>query len=184
MNLPSTFEAVDLAHACRLLNHGPTVLVATAHGTQRNVMAAAWSMPVEFTPPRVAVVIDKQTHTRQLMAGAGAFALGIPGQSLADLCLAVGSCSGRDTDKFAHFAIEAAASPNLGQPLIHGCVAWLECRHLPERHTEVLWAAADTRVFSQGRWSFRDDNTLLHTLHHLGGGLFAMPARTVQARRL
>ena len=50
---------VSLAHAGRLINHGPTVLVGSAHGGRRSVMAAAWSMPVEFVPPRVAVVIDR-----------------------------------------------------------------------------------------------------------------------------
>jgi flavin reductase (DIM6/NTAB) family NADH-FMN oxidoreductase RutF len=36
-------------------------------------MAAAWSMPVEFTPPRIAVVIDKHTFTRELVVASGAF---------------------------------------------------------------------------------------------------------------
>ena len=50
------FQPVAPEHASRLINHGPTVLVTSADGERRNVMAAAWSMPVEFTPPRVAVV--------------------------------------------------------------------------------------------------------------------------------
>ena len=50
---------IALAQACRLVNHGPTVLVSAVHAGRRNVMAAAWSMPVEFTPPRIAVVVDK-----------------------------------------------------------------------------------------------------------------------------
>lgn len=49
---------------------------------------------------------------------------------------------------------------------------------------EVVWAAADPRVFDGGRWSFRDDNTELHTLHHLGGGHFAWPQRCEQAKPL
>jgi flavin reductase (DIM6/NTAB) family NADH-FMN oxidoreductase RutF len=60
------FRPVALEHASRLINHGPTVLITSAHGGHRNVMAAAWSMPVEFTPPRIAVVIDKKTFTREL----------------------------------------------------------------------------------------------------------------------
>jgi hypothetical protein len=72
-------EEIAPAHACRLINHGPTVIVSTAHGTRRNLMAAAWSMPVEFTPPRIAVVIDKSTWTRELHTlhhlGGGRFAL-------------------------------------------------------------------------------------------------------------
>jgi hypothetical protein len=64
----SAFIPVAPNHASRLVNHGPTVLVTSAHGGRRNVMAAAWSMPVEFTPPRIAVVIDKKTFTRELVA--------------------------------------------------------------------------------------------------------------------
>ncbi|MEY4750682.1 MAG: hypothetical protein RIQ60_2896 [Pseudomonadota bacterium] len=60
-------------------------------------------------------------------------------------------------DKFARHALRCTPGPVLGLPLVHGCVAWLELRHLPEAHTE------------------------LHTLHHLGGGVFAVPSRTVVA---
>lgn len=187
-------EPVALAHASRLINHGPTVLVTSAHGASRNIMAAAWSMPVEFTPPRIAVVIDKATFTRELVMASGAFGLCIPGAALADLTYAVGSSSGRDGDKFARHGIATVAGPVLGMPLLEqGCAAWLECRLIPERHTEqaydtcfaeVVAAAADPRVFAQGHWSLRDDNAALHTLHHLGAGLFAQAAATVQARPL
>ena len=64
---------VDLSHASRLINHGPTVLVSTSHAGRQNVMAAAWSMPVEFSPPRIAVVIDKSTYTRDLILASGQF---------------------------------------------------------------------------------------------------------------
>lgn len=182
---------VELHHASRLVNHGPTVLVTTAHGGRRNVMAAAWSMPVEFTPPRIAVVVDKKTFTRELLQASGAFALCLPVPALADLSFRVGSETGRDVDKFARHAIAHLPGPVLGLPWIGGCCAWLELRHIPEPHVEdaydtvygeVVSAAADERVFVQGRWSFRDDNADLHTLHHLGGGAFAVPSRRVQGR--
>jgi flavin reductase (DIM6/NTAB) family NADH-FMN oxidoreductase RutF len=44
---------VDLAKAYLLLNHGPVTLVSSAHGGRRNVMAAAWTMPLDFSPPRL-----------------------------------------------------------------------------------------------------------------------------------
>ncbi len=91
---------VALGHASRLINHGPTVLVTSVHGARRNVMAAAWSMPVEFTPPRVAVVIDKSTFTHGLVMASGCFALNLPGRALADLTFTAGSTSGRAVDKF------------------------------------------------------------------------------------
>ena len=186
-------QDVSLEHANRLINHGPTVLVSSAHDGRRNVMAAAWSMPVEFTPPRLAVVIDKSTYTRELLLASGTFALNLPCRANADLAYTVGSESGRDDDKFVRHAIETFPGPVLGLPLVASCVAWLECRVISEPHAqdaydtffaEVVSALADDHVFAQGRWSFRDDNTAWHTLHHLGGGSFALPAATVQARAL
>jgi flavin reductase (DIM6/NTAB) family NADH-FMN oxidoreductase RutF len=191
-------QPVDLSHACRLVNHGPTVLVSAAHNGRCNVMAAAWSMPVEFTPPRIAVVIDKSTFTRELVLSSGMLALNLPCRALADAAYTVGSVSGRDvdaagSDKFAQYGIEAFAGPALSLPLVEGCVAWLECRQIDEPRSqerydtffcEVVSAQADARVFAKGRWSFRADNAELHTLHHLGAGLFAVPAQTVQGERL
>lgn len=190
----SVFQPVALAHASRLINHGPTVLVSTAHQGQRNIMTAAWSMPVEFTPPRVAVVVDKQTWTRELLQASGAFALLIPGVALADLTYALGSVSGREGDKFERFGLPTLSSPQLGLPLLEqGVAAWLECRWLPEAQAEgaydtffaeVVGAAADPRVFVDGRWHLTAENRDLHTLHHLGGGQFAVAGEPLQARPL
>jgi flavin reductase (DIM6/NTAB) family NADH-FMN oxidoreductase RutF len=188
------FRPVALEHASRLINHGPTVLVTSAAGARRNVMAAAWSMPVEFMPPRIAVVIDKRTFTRELVTASGVFGLCIPGAALADLTYAVGCQSGRSVDKFTLHGIVAKTGPVLGVPLIEsGCAAWLECRLIREPHTEdaydtcfaeVLAAAADERIFSGGHWSFRDDNVGLQSIHHLGGGNFVRAGGMLRARPL
>ena len=188
----SRFRPVALEHASRLINHGTTVLVTSAHGGRRNVMAAAWSMPVEFTPPRIAVVIDKRTYTKELVAASGAVGICLPGTALADLTYAVGSQSGRTVDKFADHGIAAQAGPVLGVPLIEsGCAAWLECRLIREAHAEdaydtcfaeVVAAAADERVFAGGRWSFRDDNLELQTIHHLGAGNFVRAGGVLRAQ--
>lgn len=190
------FQPVVLEHASRLINHGPTVLVTSRSkdGSRRNIMAAAWSMPVEFTPPRIAIVIDKKTFTRELVQDSGAFGICIPGVALADLTYAVGSTTGRDGDKFAQHGIDAMDGPVLGLPVLEaGCAAWLECRWIPEAHTEdaydtcfgeVVAAAADERVFQRGRWSFRDDNHALQTIHHLGAGNFVHAGQVIQAKPL
>ena len=186
------FRRVALEHASRLINHGPTVLVTSTDGTRRNVMAAAWSMPVEFTPPRIAVVIDKHTFTRELVMASGVFGLCIPGTGLVDLTYAVGSESGRAGDKFARHGIVATAGAVLGVPLIaSGCIAWLECRLISEPHAEeaydtcfaeVVAASADERIFVGGHWSVRDDNASLHTIHQLGGGNFACAGDVLRAK--
>jgi len=196
-NRPSLFQPVALEHASRLLNHGPTVLVTSAAGGKRDIMSAAWSMPVEFSPPRIAVVIDKNTFTRELVMASGHVGLCIPGAAFADKAYAVGSTSGRDLaprDKFDAYAIPTVTGPVLGLPLVEeGVAAWLECRLIPERHTEeaydtcfveVVSAAADPRVFARGHWEFNEGNADLHTLHHLGAGVFVCAGRTVRAQPL
>ena len=189
-----SFRPVALEHASRLVNHGPTVLVTSTAGAHRNVMAAAWSMPVEFTPPRIAVVIDKHTFTRELVMASGAFGICLPGMALADLTWAVGGESGRAVDKFARYGIVARVGPVLGMPLIEArCAAWLECRLIREPHAEnaydtcfaeVVAAAADERIFANGHWSFRDDNLELQTIHHLGGGNFVRAGGVLRAKPL
>ncbi|MFN4326846.1 MAG: flavin reductase family protein [Azonexus sp.] len=172
-------QAVELEKSYLLLNHGPVTLVSAAHDGRRNVMAAAWVMPLDFSPPKVAVVIDGRTFTRALIEASGAFVLNIPCRAMAEQVLAVGSCSGREVDKFAAFALGASAEAVTPAPLIDGCIAWLACKVIPEAHNqqrydlfiaEVVGAWADPRVFAAGRWRFPSDD--LRTLHYLAGGNF------------
>jgi len=182
----SMLKNVPLSQAYRLLNHGPTVLVSTAHGEQRNVMAAAWNMPLDFDPPKIAIVIDKQTYTRELIESSGHFAINVPCRAQVKMVVEVGSSSGRELigkpagDKFAAFDLPTFAATQIDAPLLEGCVAWLECRLIPEPHiqsaydlflAEVVAAHADERVFSNGRWHFEGHDDL-RTIHHIAGGNF------------
>lgn len=185
---------IELAKAYRLLNHGPTVLVTTAHGTQRNIMAAAWNMPLDFDPPRIAIVIDKKTYTRELIEASGSFAINVPCRAQAGMVVTVGSSSGRElldkaeADKFAAFNLPTFAASKIAAPLLQGCVAWLECKVIPEPHiqetydlflAQVVAARADDRVFSDGRWHFKGHEEL-RTIHHVAGGAFMTIGETFQ----
>jgi flavin reductase (DIM6/NTAB) family NADH-FMN oxidoreductase RutF len=187
---------VNLAQAYRLLNHGPTVLVTSAHGEQRNIMAAAWNMPLDFDPPKIAIVIDKHTYTRQLIEASGSFVINVPCRALAEMTVRVGSSSGREllgkpqADKFAAFDIPTFAASKIAAPLVEGCVAWLECKVIPEPHLqdtydlflgEVVAASADARVFSDGRWHFEGHDEL-RTIHHVAGGAFMTVSDTFQVK--
>ncbi len=174
-------QPVPLDRCTRLLNHGPTVLVSADHDGRRNVMAAAWSMPLDFTPPKVAVVLDKQTFTRTLVEASGHFVLAVPSVAQAGLTHRVGSTSGRDGDKFDAGLAASQPGPATGAPLVDGCLAWLECRHIAEPHIEqaydlflgeVVAAWADDRVFRDGRWHFDGADASMRSLHHIAGGHF------------
>lgn len=174
-------QPVELAKAYRLLNHGPTVLVSARHEGMRNVMAAAWAMPLDFDPPKVAVVLDKATYTRELVERSNRFALSVPCVAQARVVHAVGSHSGRGGDKFADHGLQELAEPAAHSPLVAGCVAWLDCVRLPQPEQEarfdlflgeVTAAWALSSVFTAGRWHFDADHPELRTLHHIAGGHF------------
>uniref|UniRef100_UPI00311E7676 flavin reductase family protein n=1 Tax=Pseudomonas viridiflava TaxID=33069 RepID=UPI00311E7676 len=71
--MSASIAPVELSKAYRLLNHGPTVLVSARHAGGTNVMAAAWACALDFSPPKLTVVIDKATRTRALVEGSGEF---------------------------------------------------------------------------------------------------------------
>lgn len=174
---------VPLDKAYRLLNHGPTVLVSAAHAGQHNVMAAAWACALDFSPPKVTVVLDKATRTRELVEASGLFALQLPTLPQAAMTVAIGTDSAKAVpDKLQRHSValfEAPGHPHI--PLVHGCAAWLVCRVISEPHNqqaydlfigEVVAAWADERVFRNGHWEFDTAPDELRTLHYVAGGQF------------
>ncbi|MDB5849980.1 MAG: flavin reductase, partial [Rhodoferax sp.] len=181
-----------LDKATRLLNHGPTVLVSSAHGDVVNVMAAAWSMPLDFAPPKVTVVLDKATRTRELVETSGMFALSVPCVGFVAQTLAVGTDSAKTLpEKLQQHGVTTFAPADPAAPLVHGCVAWLACKLLPEPRNqqtydlfigEVVGAWADSRVFSGGHWHFEDAPDALRTLHYVAGGQFYVIGASLNIR--
>jgi flavin reductase (DIM6/NTAB) family NADH-FMN oxidoreductase RutF len=153
-------------------------------------MAAAWSMPLDFQPPKVTVVIDKATRTRALVEGSGWFALNIPARALAQATLGVGTDSALTMpDKLQHHGIHTFTPQDSDVPLVQGCVGWLLCKVLPEPHNqqtydlfigEVTHAWADSRVFINGHGEFDQAPDDLRTLHYVAGGQFFVIGESVK----
>lgn len=187
---PPHFQPVPLDKAYRLINHGPTVLVSSAHAGEVDVMAAAWACALDFSPPKVTVVLDKATRTRTLVEGSAAFALCVPYVGLAALTVGVGTDSAATVpDKLARHGVNIFHAPGHEPPLVAGCVAWLACRLIPEPHNqtahdlfigEVVGAWADERVFRAGRWHFDGAPDGLRTLHYVAGGQFYVTGAALQ----
>ena len=181
--------AVELKRAYLLLNHGPTVLVSAAHDGHENVMAAAWNTALDFVPPKVCVVIDKSSYTRELILASGEFALSVPTQNLAKLTTQVGSKTGRGIKKLTEMGVESFASENISAPLISGAAGWLECKLLPEPAMqekydlffgEVVAAWADERIFIENRWQFDDEkHPGMRTIHHIAAGHYFLAGAQV-----
>lgn len=180
--MDSHIATVELEKAYRLINHGPTVLVSARHAGVDNVMAAAWACALDFAPPKLTVVLDKSSKTRELIEQSGTFVIQVPTVALLQLTNAVGNMSLNDTpDKLKRCAVELFGFEGHDLPFVAGCSAWLACKLIPEPHNqqaydlfigEVVGAWADVRVFSNGRWHFEDADPGMRSLHHVAGGHF------------
>ncbi len=175
-------EPVPLEKSYRLINHGPTILVSAARDGVQDVMAAAWACGLDFSPPKLTVVLDKTTHTRMLVENAGTFVVQIPTVAQAQMTHYVGNHSLNDEPG----KLEAAGTKifhmnGFDLPFVSGCAAWLACRRIPEPHNEahydlfiaeIIGAWADSRVFRNGHWEFASADPALRTLHYIAGGQF------------
>ncbi len=182
---PAHFTAVPLDKSNRLLNHGPTVLVSAAHGGISNVMAAAWACVLDYgQSPKVTVILDKATYTRELLVASGEFALQLPTKAMVRMTVGVGSDSAKEVpDKLSKHGVKLFTVPGSDVPLVAGCVGWLVCKWIPEPHNEqtydlfigeVVSAWADERVFRDGRWHFESAPDELRTIHHVASGQWAV----------
>jgi flavin reductase (DIM6/NTAB) family NADH-FMN oxidoreductase RutF len=181
---------VPLEKAYLLLNHGPTLLVTATDGGKPNVMASAWNTALDLDPPKIAIVLSGESHTRHLIDRSHELALSIPSSEIADLVLSVGKTTGAEIDKFDRFKIRTFPAKKVGAPLIDGCLGWLECRVIPEPRiaktydlliAEVVSAQVVKGMFGPDGWIFAPKGVA--TIHHLGKGRFAVPSRTLIAKK-
>lgn len=189
--MSSNRVSVDLRRSYKLLNHGPTTLVSAAHGGRANVMAAAWVMPLDFEPPKLAAVLATDTYTRELALAAGELVINVPTVAQAELTYALGSVTGRDIDKLGVYGVGTSRASVVSAPLIDGCVGWLECKVYAEPHMadaydlfvcEVVAAWADADVWNGREWDWTA-HPEKRTLHHSAGGVFFAIGERLSAER-
>lgn len=169
-------RAYPLAKVYGLLEPGPVLLLATAGKVRPNVMTLSWHMPMEFEPPLVGCILSNRDYSFGLLKAARECSLNIATIELAEKVVAVGNCSGRDTDKFPTCGLTAKPAKRVAAPLVAECYASLECRvsdtRLVNRYglfiLEVLQAWVDTAVKEP------------RTLHHRGWGAFMVAGETIR----
>lgn len=173
---------VELEKAYRLINHGPTSLVSACHQGVEDVMAAAWVCGLDFSPPKLTVVLDKGAKTRELIENSGRFVIQIPTRKQARLTLGVGTHSlFSQPDKLQRAGVQLFRMAGYDLPFVGGCSAWLACELIAEPHNQksydlfigqVIGAWADVRVFNKGHWNFEHADPEFRSLHYIAGGHF------------
>ena len=71
-------RTLPLAKVYGLLEPGPVVLVTTARGDSRDIMAMSWHTMLEFEPPLVGCVISNRNHSFKLLKATRECVINIP----------------------------------------------------------------------------------------------------------
>lgn len=168
---------LPLNKAFMLLEPGPVVLVTTSDGGKNNVMTISWHMVMDFTP-QFALLTGPWNHSYQALVKTRECVIAVPTVDISRKVVAIGACSGSDTDKFEKFGLTAVKAKTMKAPLIGECLANVECRvsdHIG-KHDLFILDAVQAWV-DAGRRERR-------TIHARGDGTFIVDGRTLDYRKL
>ncbi len=170
-------KTLQLRRAFTLLESGPVVLVTTNDGGRMNVMTISWTMVVDFTPV-FAMTTGEWNYSFAALRETKECVIAIPTVDLLDKVVGIGTCSGRDTDKFARFKLTPVPGKVVRPPLIRECLANIECKVIDilARHSIVVLEAVAAYI-DVARKEKR-------TVHAVGDGTFIVDGRKLERRRM
>ena len=156
---------LHLSRAFTLIEPGPVILVTTHDGRKDNVMTITWTMVLDFSPV-FAISTGAWNHSYAALRDSGECVLSIPTVDLIDTAVGIGTCSGKDTDKFGKFGLTRVKARHVRAPLIQECLANIECRivDIIERHNIVVLEGV-AAYFDRARKEQR-------MIHAVGDGTF------------
>ncbi len=170
-------QSLPLEKAFTLLEPGPVVLVTTSDGHKDNVMTITWTMVLGFSA-QFAITTGPWNYSYAALLKSRECVIAIPTVDMIDTAVGIGTCSGRDTDKFAVFGLTRVRARHVGAPLIGECLANVECRvvDIVEPHGIVVLEGVAASI-DPARAEKR-------TLHAVGDGTFIVDGRRIDRREM
>jgi flavin reductase (DIM6/NTAB) family NADH-FMN oxidoreductase RutF len=169
-------RTLQLSKAFTLMESGPVVLVTTNDGTRSNVMTISWTMVLDFAP-RFAITTGEWNYSFRALKRTRECVIAIPTVDLLDKVVGIGTCSGKDTEKFGEFKLTPLPGKVVKAPLIKECLANIECRvvDLVRRHNIVVLEGVAAHVATSRREK--------RTVHAVGDGTFIVDGRRLDRRK-
>lgn len=167
---------LELSRAFTLLEPGPVVLVTTGDERTHNVMTISWTTVLDFTPS-FALVTGEWNWSYAALRKRKECVVAVPTVDLLDRVVGIGTCSGRDTDKFARFGLTPLRGDVVRAPLVRECLANVECRVVDiVRKHDIVVLQAVAAWFDRSRREKR-------TLHAVGDGTFVVDGRRLDRKK-
>jgi flavin reductase (DIM6/NTAB) family NADH-FMN oxidoreductase RutF len=140
----------DIAALFHRLSYGVYV-VGVGAGGRRDGFTAAWIMQVSFNPLLLAVSINPENASYELLHASGGFTVNVLKQGQLEMARHFGTRSGRTEDKLASMGWRPGRT---GGPILDQALAYFDCelmgRHRGGDHELVLGRVVDGKVLDPG----------------------------------
>jgi flavin reductase (DIM6/NTAB) family NADH-FMN oxidoreductase RutF len=168
---------LPIEKAFMFIEPGPVILVTTKDKNKNNIMTISWHMVIDFTP-RIAMSTGPWNHTFKTLMRTKECVIAVPTVDLAEKVVRIGTCSGKEVDKFEKFELTPLPAKGVKAPLIGECLACIECKVIDyvEAHGIVILKAE--RVWGD------IDRKERRTIHANGDGTFVVDGETINYRSL
>jgi flavin reductase (DIM6/NTAB) family NADH-FMN oxidoreductase RutF len=166
-----------LSKAFTLIESGPVVLVTTHDGQKDNIMTISWTMVLDFTPV-FAITTGEWNYSFAALRKNRECVIAIPTVDMLDKVVGIGTCSGKDTDKFAKFKLTPVQGKVVRSPLIKECLANIECKviDIVEKHNIVVLEAVAACIDAT-----RKEKRMVHAV---GDGTFIVDGRKIDRKKM
>ena len=167
---------LNLNKAFTLIEAGPVVLVTTHDAQRDNIMTISWTMVLDFTP-RFAITTGEWNHSFAALQKNRECVLAVPTVDMLDKVIGIGTCSGKDTDKFARFKLTPMQGKLVTSPLIKECLANIECKviDIVKKHNIFVLEGVAACIDSRRKEK--------RTVHAVGDGTFIVDGHKINRKR-
>ena len=168
---------LKLSKAFTLIESGPVVLVTTHDGQKDNIMTISWTMVLDFTPV-FAITTGEWNHSFAALRKNRECVIAIPTVDMLDKVVGIGTCSGKDTDKFTKFKLTPVQGKVVRSPLIKECLANIECKVIDiiKKHNIVVLKAVAACIDTTRKEK--------RTVHAVGDGTFIVDGRKIDRKKM
>jgi flavin reductase (DIM6/NTAB) family NADH-FMN oxidoreductase RutF len=136
-SLPALFRTISLG----------VYAVGVTDGQKRDAFTAAWVMQASFKPLLLAVSINPDNASYELLHSTGNFSINVLKEGQLELARRLGTRSGRDEDKLAGVRCHPG---RLGSPILDEALSYFECELMGRTragdHELVLGRVVDGKV--------------------------------------
>ncbi|SNR77990.1 flavin reductase family protein [Puniceibacterium sediminis] len=170
-------ETLPLSKAFTLIEPGPVIFITTSDGVKQNIMTITWTMVMDFSAT-FAITTGPWNYSYAALRNTKECVISIPTVDLIDTVIKVGTCSGKDTDKFEAFNLTPCRAKHVRAPLITECLANIECRVIDiiDKHN-IFVLEGIAAYFDSSRKEKR-------TIHAVGDGTFIMDGDRIDRQEM